>query len=248
MKKENNRTYEAPASPGLLMREIPASERPREKILAQGVKALSNAELLAVLISSGTGKENAIALASRVLALEDGSLGALQGFQPEEFMRVKGIGTAKACTIAAALELGRRAAAMPPAARPVVRGPGPAADLFMSRMRHLQKEELRAVLINAKGEIIMEETISVGGLTFSASQPREVFASAVRKGACSIILVHNHPSGDPSPSDADRQVTRQLQEAGRILDIPLLDHLIIGDGVYFSFLESGLLTGEDAQA
>ncbi len=241
MKKKKDRACAAPDAQGLMMRELPASERPREKLFSQGASALSNAELLAVLIASGTVSESAMSLAGRVLALEGGSLGALQAFAPEEFMRVKGIGKAKACTIAAALELGRRAAAMPPAERPVVRGPAPAADLLMSRMRHLQKEELRALLINAKSEVIMQETISIGGLTSAASQPREVFAGAIRKGACSIILAHNHPSGDPEPSEADRKATKQLAEAGRMLGIPLVDHIIIGDGVYFSFLENGLL-------
>lgn len=225
----------------LRLRELPVQERPREKMISMGPSALSNTELLALLIGSGSAKESAIALAGRVLAMESGSLAALSSCQPEEFMAVSGIGEAKACVISAALELGRRAATMPPERRVRLSTPEEVAALFMGEMRYLKKEVMKVALINVKNELITKLSVSVGGLSSAPSQPREIFSDAIRKGACGIILVHNHPSGDPSPSASDRELTAQMVSAGKILGISVVDHIIIGDGRFISFARENLL-------
>jgi DNA repair protein RadC len=224
-----------------LVREMPASERPREKMLAQGAGALSNTELLAILIASGSGADSAVSLAARVLAAEEGSLAALSSCQPEDYMKIPGIGTAKACAITAALELGRRAATMPPSPKISLANSHDAAELFMGQLRYLKKEVMEIALVNVKGELIMRERISIGGLRSALTQPREVFANAIRKGASGVILAHNHPSGDPTPSKEDIAITKQLVKAGKILGIGVLDHIVIGDGCYVSFADKKLL-------
>ena len=224
-----------------MVREMPASERPREKMIAQGAAALSNTELLALLIGSGSGGASAISLAARVLSMEEDSLAALSGCQPEDFMRIPGIGTAKACVITAALELGRRAATMPARTKIPVDSPEAAAELFMGELRYLKKEVMEIALVNVKGELIMKERISVGGLSSAVTQPREVFANAIRKGACGVILAHNHPSGDPTPSAEDIRITKQLVKAGKILGIAVIDHIVIGDGCCVSFADRKML-------
>jgi DNA repair protein RadC len=236
--KTEQKTYRS-AMP--LVRDMPESDRPREKMLARGAAALSNTELLAVLIASGSGRDSALSLAAKVLATEKGSLAALSTCQPEDHMRVPGIGTAKACVITAALELGRRAATMPAQPRPAIRSPKEAADLFMGEMRYLKKEVMEVAALNVKSELIMKERIAVGGLNTTVTKPREVFAGAIRKGAYGVILAHNHPSGDPTPSGEDVSITKQLIKAGEILGIVLIDHIVIGDGCYVSFADRDLL-------
>lgn len=227
-----------PGAPGI--KELPASERPREKIISCGVSALSNAELLAVLLGNGTGGCSAIELAGRVLALEENITG-LAACQPEELMKISGIGCAKACSIVSAIELGRRISTTPLRSCISCSDPEKTAGLFMEEMRFLSKEEFRIAMLNSKNELIMKRDISIGGANSASAHPREVFSDAVRKGACGIILVHNHPSGDPTPSAADIATTRQLCEAGDILGIKVIDHIIIGDGRYISFKNKGLL-------
>ena len=229
------------ASAAPMVRELPAMDRPREKILSQGVQALSNTELLAVLIASGSGENSAIGLAGKVLAMGEGSLASLSGFLPEEYMRISGIGTAKACLLTAAVELGRRIASAPASQRLVIRGPGDSAKLFMGEMRYLKQEVMQVALVNVKQELLMKEKVAAGGLYSASAHPREIFSSAVRKGAFGVILAHNHPSGDPEPSEEDITMTKQIEEAGKVLGIQLLDHIIIGDGRFFSFLEAGYL-------
>ena len=224
----------------VMIRELPSSERPREKMISHGVSSLSNAELLAVLIGNGTGGCSAIDLSNRILALEP-SISGLSGYQPEEFMKIPGIGCAKACSLVAAIELGRRISTTPRHSAVSFSNPEQAASLFMEEMRCLNKEKFRIAMLNSKNELIMKQDISVGGISNSSAHPREVFAEAVRKGANGIILVHNHPSGDPTPSAADIAITKQLCEAGQILGIRVLDHIIIGDGTYTSFKNKGLL-------
>lgn len=223
------------------VRDMPESERPREKMLAQGVTSLSNTELLAVLIASGSGGDSALSLASKVLAAEGGSLPGLSACHPEEFMRIAGIGTAKACTITAALELGRRAATMPARPRRAVGTPRDAAELFMGEMRYLKKEVMEVALVNVKNELITRERVAIGGLNAAVTQPREVFGGAIRKGAYGVILAHNHPSGDPTPSAEDVSITKQLKRAGEILGIAVIDHIVVGDGCFVSFAERKLL-------
>lgn len=236
---EENRIKTASALP--MMRELPASERPREKILSQGVQALSNTELLAVLIASGSAENSAIALAGKVLAMGEGSLASLSALLPEEFMHIPGIGPAKACLLSAAMELGRRIAAAPAVERVVISGPTDSAKLFMSEMRYLKQEVMQVALLNVKQELLMKERVAAGGLYSASAHPREIFSSAVRKGAFGVILAHNHPSGDPAPSAEDIAMTKQIADAGKVLGITLLDHIIIGDGRYFSFLDADML-------
>ena len=237
-KKDKQTAYR---NAGLPVRDMPESERPREKMLAQGVRSLSNTELLAVLIASGTGSDSAVSLAAKVLASEKGSLAALSACQPEDHMKIPGIGTAKACVITAALELGRRAATMPAQPKAAIGTPREAAGLFMGEMRYLKKEVMEVALVNVKNELIMKERISVGGLNSAVTRPREVFAGAIRKGAYGVILAHNHPSGDPTPSGEDVSLTKQLAKAGEILGIAVIDHIVIGDGRYVSFADEKLL-------
>ncbi|HPF18974.1 MAG: DNA repair protein RadC [Bacillota bacterium] len=226
---------------GPMLKELPRNELPREKILSRGVSDLSNAELIATLIASGTRKESALTLAGRVLALENGSLSRLTSCQPEEFQKIKGVGTAKSCMLVAAMELGRRIAASPGEVRIRLDTPEKVADLCMEEMRYRKKEIFRVALLNVKNELIMKEDISVGGLHSAAAHPREVFQTAIKKGANAVILIHNHPSGDPTPSQADRTTTSQLVNAGKILGIQVLDHVVIGDGRYVSFKQQQIL-------
>lgn len=225
-------------NPGI--KELPESERPREKIFAHGVSFLSNTELIAVLLGYGDGRSSALDLASKLLSSVD-SITAFSAYQPEEFMQVPGIGTAKACTLVAAIELGRRLASSPLGTNTFCGNPAAAAALFMEEMRYLKKETFCVALFNVKNELIMKDYVSTGGLNFSSAHPREVFSNALKKGASSVILVHNHPSGDPTPSASDISTTRQLCEAGEILGVRVLDHIIIGDGKYLSFKKESLL-------
>ena len=227
-------------SGSLMIKELPSAERPREKIISGGVSTLSNAELLAVLLGNGTGGCSAIELANKVLALEE-NLAGLADYQPEELMNVPGIGSAKACSIVAAIELGRRISTTPRRKKISFLNPEEAAALFMEELRPLNKEVFKVAMLNSKNELIMKQDVSVGGLNSSSAHPREVFTVAVRKGASSVILVHNHPSGDPTPSAADIAVTKQLCEAGDVLGIKVVDHIIIGDRSYTSFKNKGLL-------
>ena len=205
------------------IKDLPQAERPREKLIRYGASALSATELLAVLISSGNRDDSALSLASRVLSLETKGISSLGNLQPEELMKVKGIGPAATARILAALELGKRLACAPPAGRIEVSDPKSAADIFMADMRHLQQEKLQVLMLNTKGEFMAREDVCVGGRYSAFAGPREVFANAVRKGAYGVIIAHNHPSGDPSPSSEDLALTRQLAAAGKVLGIELLD-------------------------
>ena len=223
------------------IKHMPKDERPREKMISRGASCLSNAELLAILIGSGTRAESSLSLAVSVMALGGGSIRGLSNIQPEELMSLKGIGNASACRIAAAVELGRRMASAPPRKKVRLSDASEAAALFMEEMRHLKQEKMRVAMINAKGELIAREDVSLGGIYSVCASPREIFAGAVRKGAYGVVIAHNHPSGDPDPSAADISVTRQIADAGRLLGIQLVDHIIIGDGRFVSLKEMGVI-------
>ena len=224
-----------------LIKELPSEERPREKLVKNGAGVLSNAELLAILIGTGTREMSAVMLANRILAMEKEGLSYLAGCLPEELSDIPGMGMAKSCQIIAAIELGKRIATKPKGKKINIKSPEEVASLFLEEMRYLKKEYFKILLLNTKNEIIMIETISVGSLNSSVVHPREVFCTAIKKSACSVIAVHNHPSGNPSPSQNDIDVTHRLAEAGELLGIKLLDHLIIGDGTYLSLKEKMLL-------
>ncbi len=205
--------------------------------MSLGPGALSDAELLALVINTGAPGETALDLARRLLATV--GLKNLINCPVEEISALHGIGPAKAARIQAALELGRRLGqnSQP---RPVVRGPKDAADQVMGSMRHLEQENFRILVLNTKNQVMACELISVGGLNFASLTPRDVFKGPLRRGAASIILCHNHPSGDPTPSNEDVEITRRIQEAGRLLGIEVLDHLVIGENCYVSLRERGL--------
>jgi DNA repair protein RadC len=223
------------------IKELPEAERPREKLLAQGGAALSNAELLAVLIGSGGRGKSAMALASRALALDERGMSFLSVAVPEELMAIPGIGAASACRIIAAAELGKRLSQRNGGKKPRFGVPEDIAALFMEDMRYETKEIFRILLLNSGNELMGKELISVGNISGSFVDPRDVFKPAIKRGAASIVLVHNHPSGNPKPSDADISVTERIVEAGRILDIKVLDHLIIGDGDFISLKREKLM-------
>lgn len=212
----------------------PATHRPRERLRALGVRYLSVRELVAVLVGSGSASASAFVVADRLLAAADGSLRRLGASDPGALEKLAGVGTATASRVLAAVELGRRAAGEAGGEDEPVRGP---ADVFRRmgpRMRDLPQEEFHALLLNTRHRVVREVAVTRGILDASLIHPREVFRAAVVEGAAGVILVHNHPSGDPTPSPEDRAVTRQLVEAGRALGIPVLDHVIVGDGSYRS--------------
>lgn len=224
----------------IMIRDLPLEERPREKLKALGAGVLSNAELLAIMLRTGSKNESALQVATRLLA-RGGGLRKLPELSLEELQENKGVGPDKAVTIKAALELGSRLATTPREEAGTISSPRQAAALFMEELRYRKKEYFKIVLLNTKNHIISREEISVGSLSASIVHPREIFNIPLRKSAASLILFHNHPSGDPSPSQEDLEVTRRLVDAGNILGIAVRDHIIIGDGIFFSFREKGLL-------
>jgi DNA repair protein RadC len=224
----------------IMIRDLPPEERPREKLKTLGAEALTNAELLAILVRTGNSNESAVQLATRILS-RGGGLKNLPCLSLEDLQENRGIGPDKAVTIKAALELGCRLATAPREASGSISNPRQAADLFMEELRYKKKEYFKILLLNTKNHVISREEISVGSLSASIVHPREIFNMPLRKSAASVILFHNHPSGDPSPSQEDLEVTRRLVDAGNILGITVRDHIIIGDGCFFSFREKGLL-------
>lgn len=220
---------------------LPQEERPREKLLFYGKEALSTAELLAILIRSGTKEKSAIEVAQELLALDENGVLFLENSSSEELAAVKGVGTAKACQILAAIELGKRAATHPKKIGNNIANPDDIVQLFREKMRHYKKEHFNVLLINAKGQIIEETEVSVGDLCSTLIHPREVFCQAVKRSAASVIFVHNHPSGDPNPSRQDIETTERLVKSAGILGIHVLDHIIIGDGRYISMKQEGLM-------
>lgn len=223
------------------IRELPNREKPREKLLREGKSRLSNTEILAILIGSGTRERSAMELAAEVLSMDKSGIRYLAECRPEELNSIKGIGAAKACEILAATELGKRIASVPAEEKNIIKSSSNIADIFMEKMRYYKKEHFISLMINAKGQIIEETEVSIGDLCSSTTHPREVFVDAVRRSAGSVIFVHNHPSGDPTPSEMDVETTRRLMEAGEILGIPVLDHIIIGDGKYVSMRSAGMI-------
>ena len=218
---------------------LPEEERPVEKCLALGVESLSNSELLALLINTGTKDKSAMILATEVLAKDERGISYLKESSAQELMTIDGIGRAKATRIMAACELGKRISARSFRQGDRVENDDDIAELFMEDMRYLNKEVFKALLLDSKGGIISIETISVGELNSTLVHPREAFVQAVKKSAAAVVFVHNHPSGDPSPSQEDYETTERLMACGKLLGIRVVDHMIIGDGRYISIRALG---------
>jgi len=220
----------------------PERERPREKLLRQGASALSEAELLALIIGSGDAASNRSALdLGRALLLEFGALRALADASCAEMQQVKGVGPAKATSIKAALELSHRFKGRALESLTRFTSPSQVFEHLDYEFRDRRKEYFMALLLDGKNRIIKRAQISEGSLNQSIVHPREVFNEAVRESAAAMILLHNHPTGDPSPSAEDLEVTRRLCEAGELMGIKVLDHIIIGDGAFYSFSEHGVM-------
>ena len=216
------------------IREWPKEERPREKLQRFGASRLSNAEVLAILLGSGSEGTSALSLAEKILAMEPDGIRFLAHCEPEELCRIPGVGPAKAARLLAAAELGRRIASDASRQNPRVLGSDDVADMVMEEMRYFRREVFRVVYLNAKNEVLGMEDVAEGGLNVTYIQPREIFAGAIRKGAVSVVMVHNHPSGNPYPSQQDLELTRKTVEAGKLLGIRVADHIVIGNGTFYS--------------
>lgn len=221
------------------LHDLPLEDRPRERLLQSGSDALSNAELLAIILGSGTRGKSVLQLAQEVLA-RFGTLENLSKATVSELCTVKGIGKAKAIQIAATLGIGKRAAMQQRTSRCHISTPTHAYHLLRDELEGQQREHFVALMLDTKGFVIAKETIGVGTLTEVLVHPREVFHPAIRHCAHSILVAHNHPSGDPTPSSQDRLLTTQLVEVGELLDIPLRDHLIIGNEGFLSLRQLGV--------
>jgi DNA repair protein RadC len=234
----------AEAAPTLKIREMPEGERPREKLAAHGASALTDPEVIAILLRTGLVGANAIEV-GRELLQKYGSLRGLSRCSVDELKKIPGVGPAKAIQLAAAFDIGRRLA-HETLSKQKIDSPELVNELVGAEMRRLRKESLRVILLDTRYRLIRSEEVSVGSGNESIAHPREVFHPAVASSAYAVIVVHNHPSGDASPSQADHSLTRRLAEAAELLQIKLLDHIIIGapaDGNagYFSFKEAGVL-------
>ncbi|UJL44970.1 DNA repair protein RadC [Virgibacillus sp. NKC19-16] len=224
----------------IMIKDVPKEDRPRERLLQLGSAHLSNQELLAILLGSGTKEESVMVLSNRVLMHFEG-LKLLNDATIEELMAIKGIGEAKGVLMLSAIELGKRMNQYKSNDRYIVRSPEDGADYVMEEMRSLNQEHFVVLFLNTKNQIIHRQTIFIGSLNASIVHPREVYREAVKRSAASIIVAHNHPSGDPSPSQEDIHVTRRLVESGKMIGIEVLDHLIIGDRKFISLKEKGYL-------
>lgn len=225
--------------PAYTIKELPADLRPRERLLYAGPGSLNHAELLAIILRTGRQGENVIRLAERLLATF-GGLGGLARATTEELCQVPGLGQAKVAQVKAALELGRRLLLEAPGERPKITAPEDAAGLVMAEMGLLAQEELRVMLLDTRNRVQRIVTLYRGNVNTTVVRVGEVFRPAVRDNAPSIILVHNHPSGDPTPSPEDVRITSKVVEAGRLLNIQVLDHLVIGRNRFVSLRERGL--------
>lgn len=223
----------------LKIKDMPLEERPREKLIRYGPGVLSNADLLAIILRNGSKRENVLELSKNLLKEND--LKSLSRKRINALMRIFGIGQSKACQIISCFELGRRLASFKDKRRNSINNAKDVVKIFLSDMLFLKKEHFKSIFLDSRKRIIKDEIIFVGSLNTSIIHPREIFQAAFEEGAAAIILLHNHPSGDPKPSDDDIEITKQLVKAGEILGIEIVDHIIIGNNRYFSFKEKNYL-------
>lgn len=222
-----------------MVRDMPPDERPRERLKSVGPGGLSNAELIAILLRTGVKGEGVLSLAQRLISRFDGLRGVAKA-NFAELSSIHGLSDAKVCQIMSALELGRRLVSLHPEDRVEVRSPQDVANLLLPEMAFLAQEHLRVILMNIKNQVMGVREVYVGNVNSSIVRAAEVFRPAVRENCPAVIIVHNHPSGDPAPSQEDVQVTRQLVEAGAKLDIEVLDHIVLGSSGFVSMKEKRL--------
>lgn len=223
------------------IKEWSKDDRPREKLLYTGAENLSNSELLAILIHNGTRQKTAVDLAKEVLRLGKDNLGELAKLTITDFMKVKGIGEAKAVSIAAALELGRRRQSVVPSEKFVIRSSADIAGYLKARFQDYRTEVFAVLFLNRANKVNHMEIISEGGITGTVADPRIILRKALEKHAVNIILCHNHPSGSLKPSHADKHLTEKIKEAAKLFDITVMDHIIVSEAGYYSFADDGLL-------
>jgi len=215
------------------VRDLPPAERPRERLIRLGAEALSAQEILALILGRGVKGESVMVTAQKLLS-KFGSLQGIADSSVEELSQVNGIGPAKAAQLKAAFDLGRRIEAAPRTGKEAVKSPEDVVQAVAGDLKGKKKEHFLALLLDTRNRLIRTATVSMGSLDSSIVHPREVFKEAIKASAASVIFVHNHPSGDPEPSPDDIELTRRLVEAGKLLGILVLDHVIVGDGAYLS--------------
>lgn len=226
--------------PNLRIIDLPQEERPREKLLKYGAEHLSNAELLAIVLRVGSNSENIIHLCDRILGFTNGLEGLLN-LSPHELMTLKGVKSAKAAQLSAVAEVAKRMRNLSPNKLEKITSPRDAAELVIGEMNILKQEVLKLIMLNTKNCVIVKKNIFVGSLNSSIVHPREIFSEALKANSASIIVCHNHPSGDPEPSSEDVNITLRLKECGKIVGIDLIDHIIIGGNSYVSLKEKGII-------
>jgi len=233
----------------ITMKQLPAEERPYEKCISIGAEALTDSELLAVILRTGTKDMNSLTLAGNVLAAAGESaasgLPGLYHLSVQDLMAIPGIGRVKAVQLKCIGELSRRIAAASARQTLDMSSPQSIAEYYMEKLRHEEQEHLYSLMLDARSNYMGERMLSRGTANAALITPREIFAEALRRQALGIVIIHNHPSGDPSPSDCDIDVTSRVQHSGAMLGIQLLDHIVIGDHKYFSFREQGLIFNHD---
>jgi DNA repair protein RadC len=220
------------------VRDIPTDERPRERLIALGPSALSNTELLAILLGTGSRRENAISLAGKLIKEHD--IPGLSEITVPELKKLHGISNAKACSIMAGIELGKRTATLKGKEKMPIISPEQISQMISPAMRNLKKEVLTCIYVDSKCRLLKMDKIATGGLNSHTIHAREIFRNAISESAAGIILVHNHPSGDPTPSKEDISATSELSKAGKLIGIELMDHIIIGSEGYVSLKEKNL--------
>ena len=222
------------------IKDMPESERPQEKLLYSGAGGLSNSELLALIIRTGTGEKSAVRLADDVISYANENIGDLSAAEVRELTEIDGIGNAKACSIVAAMELSKRLiSGRQGAVRMRLRDSRQVADLLAEEMMHEKRELFMTINLNTRMQVESKSVISIGNIDSAPVHPREVFGPAIRRGAAAVVVAHNHPSGDPTPSPQDIEVTERLLSASEILGIRLVDHVIVGNGCFTSMKNEG---------
>ncbi|RYL94681.1 DNA repair protein RadC [Sporolactobacillus sp. Y61] len=224
----------------IMMKDVPCEDRPRERLIRDGAQSLSDRDLLAIILRSGSRYESVLELSGRLIS-EFGGIENLQEASVEELGKIRGIGTAKAVQLLASFEIAKRLVRHRSDQRYTIRSPEDGAQFVMEEMRTLKQEHFVAVFLNTKNQVLHKSTIFIGSLNASIVHPREVFKEAVRRSAASMICFHNHPSGDPSPSREDVDVTKRLVSCGKMLGVDVLDHIVIGDRKYISLKQKGMM-------